>query len=102
MKNAYAQKLQDIKAIKSKSIRDGMMAMSLITLLAADNILRDYFENEDDISKIMKELDAEIGRVYDEVMASVPNGEVSEMTDLIVGHADEIRTKYKMEALNVS
>lgn len=94
MSNGYLKR----KAIESKATRNGMLTMSLILLLAADNVLKDHFD-ETEMPNILKELEEEVNQIWNEVMDSVPNGDSRDMAELVIGHVDDIRNKYGMKKL---
>lgn len=51
----------------NKGVEMGTTAMEFAVLIAADNVLKDYFEDEQ-LAKVLKELEAEAQRVWAETV----------------------------------
>ena len=65
MKNAYANKLYERKLRDFEMCQNGASYMTYITLLAIENVLPPYVE-EDVLPKIYNDIESEMTRVWNE------------------------------------
>lgn len=93
MKNKLAVLLKDAKR---KGIEQGMDLVLGIVLVSLENVLPDHLEDEE-VGKTMREIEADVNRVYKEVLESVPSGEIDEMAERICFYVDRIRAKRGMD-----
>lgn len=86
MKNSFAQQLMQAR---NKGVDYGLKGMAMISIIAADNVLKDYHEDDEERAKILREIDAEIYRVWQEfkteTLALNPD-----IGDLIVGYYERL------------
>lgn len=83
-----------LRHAKSTGIDLGLTAMCYVTLVAADNVLKDYMEDEQ-LSQVLKELEAEMDRVWCETASG---RDADEAAELLVWHSMRIREKRGMDA----
>lgn len=93
MKNNLAKLLNNAR---QKGVTQGIEFLSGIMLIAMNNIADEYLE-EKKIDAFFKETEKELNRVYQEVLTSVPSGEIDEMAEKIVYYVDTIRKKRGMD-----
>lgn len=93
MKNQLA--IQLINA-RRKGVNQGIEFIAGIMLLALNNIC-DEFMGEEKISPFLIETEKEINRLHQEVLNSVPSGEIDEMAEKIVYHVQRVRKERKMD-----
>ena len=93
MKNALANRLLDAKR---NGVKQGEYLMSQICLLALENTLTEWDIPVAD--SFYGAVEKEMQRIYAEVLASVPSGEITEMAERLTYYVDEIRKRRKMDA----
>ena len=80
---------------KRNGVNQGRQFQGAIYLLALDNILSDYL-NEEDMSKVLIGVEEESNRIAREVLDSVPSDDIEEMSMRIVYYVEQIRKKRGM------
>lgn len=93
MKNHLAVQL--INARRT-GVNHGIEFIGGIVLLALNNIA-DEFMDEGKISQFLIETEKEINRLHQEVLNSVPSGEIDEMAEKIVYHVQRVRKERGMD-----
>lgn len=91
------------KAIKDavgRGVNLGALLMTLVLVIAMDNTLPEYIDDEDTLSKIFNQTESEVSRIWDETQKSVDTGDVNTMAELLLGHVREIRRKRGMPELD--
>lgn len=91
MKNNYAKQMQ---TIHKRGVDSGLISMQMVALLACNNVLDDYIV-EDKLPQAVKDIEAEMQRIWREECRESPEDAAS----LLVGHVIEIRKKLGMEEL---
>lgn len=92
-KNSFAIQLANARA---KGVQYGLMAMEQVTLVAAENVLPDYIE-DDQMPKALQALEKEMQRIWIELREE---HSAEEATDILVGHAFQIRAKRNMDVID--
>lgn len=82
---------------KKQGVSQGIDFMAGVVMLAMANVVPDYLRDENDMAKLMRETEAEINRIYKEVLESVPHGEIDEMAERIAWYVQENRRKWRMD-----
>ena len=92
---AYAMSLRRARA---NGVDSGLYAMELVSLIAADNILKDYIE-DDKMPTVLRELEKEMQRIWAETTANAKRKgqEAMDAADLLVGHCERIRAERGMD-----
>lgn len=90
MKNNLSKLL---KEAKDKGVSYGLLAMNLVAIVADDNILSDYIE-EDKMAEAINRLEKERDRIWLELRE---DHSAEDATDILVGHAFKIRERRKMD-----
>ena len=85
-----------VREAKRKGNSDGITFALGIAFLALNNIVEDYVE-ENKRGQFFKDTEAEVNRIYQATMDSVPNGEIDEMAEKIVFHVQRFREKWGMD-----
>lgn len=80
MNNAFARQLV---TARNKGIDYGIKGMTMMAVIAVDNVLQDYHEAEER-KKIVHEVDAEIFRVWEEFKKETV-GKNADINEIIVG-----------------
>lgn len=93
MKNRLANQLREAKR---KGVEQGMMLISQICLIALENTVNAWDIPVGD--KFFRDVEEDMNRIYKEVIASVPSGEVTEMAERLSFYVDEIRERREMDA----
>ena len=96
MKNQLAVRINDARR---KGVTQGIEFMARLILLALNNVADDYIEDEQ-IGPFLIATEAELNRLYQETLKTVPTGEVDEMAEKIVYHVGEIRKRRGMDDLH--
>jgi hypothetical protein len=81
----------------SRGVNTGAMAMSLALVISMENVLPEYIEDEDTLNEIFKRMEDDVREVWGEATAHTTKDE--EIATLLIGHAEEIRKKRGLEAL---
>ena len=85
-----------LRQARRSGVRDGVDMMLGLFLICADNIAPDYMDDER-VGEFLKDLEEDLNRVYGEVLGSVPEGDVEEMAERIVGYCERIRRERGMD-----
>ena len=85
-----------VREAKRKGNSDGITFALGIAFLALNNIVEDYVE-EDKRGQFFRDTEAEVNRIYQATMDSVPSGEIDEMAEKIVFHVQRFREKWGMD-----
>ena len=85
-----------VREAKRKGNSDGITFALGIAFLALNNIVEDYVE-ENKRGQFFKDTEAEVNRIYQATMDSVPSGEIDEMAEKIVFHVQRFREKWGMD-----
>ncbi len=80
MNNAFARQLV---TARNKGVEHGIKGMAMMAVIAVDNVLQDYHE-EEERKKIVHEVDAEIFRVWEEFKKETV-GKNEDINEIIVG-----------------
>lgn len=92
MKNKLGPLLTEAKR---KGVNEGLFLAAQIALLAMENTISEK-EMEVDES-FFRDVETEMNRIYEEVLASVPSGEVTEMAEKVDYYVNEIRERRHMD-----
>ena len=84
-----------LKEARKNGVKDGIDFALGIAFLALNNICDDYVKLEDR-AQFFKDTEAEVNRIYQTTMDSVPNGEIDEMAEKIVYHVERLRKQWGM------
>ena len=85
-----------LKKARQGGVSDGVEFMAGVLLITLNNVADEYIA-EEKLGEFFRTTEAEMNRVYSEVMKSVPSGDVDEMAEKIVYHVREIRKKWGMD-----
>lgn len=80
---------------KRTGVDQGRQFQGAIYLLTLENILPDYIKDED-MGKVLTEIEEESNRITKEVLDSVPSGDIEEMSMRVVYYVEQIRKKRGM------
>ena len=85
---------------RRKGVEQGIYAMQLVTLLAADNVLQDYLD-EASLKKALAEIEAELNRIWEETVQSSGGKQAGadDAAELLVGYVERKRREREMEGL---
>lgn len=92
MKNKIAPMLKDAKR---KGVEQGLYLMAQICLVALENQVNLREVPVDD--GFFKAVEMDMKHIYEEVIDSVPSGEVEEMAERLSYYVDDIRARRKMD-----
>lgn len=92
MKNKIAPMLKDAKR---KGVEQGLYLMAQICLIALENQVNLREVSVDD--GFFKAVEMDMKHIYEEVIDSVPSGEVEEMAERLSYYVDDIRARRKMD-----
>lgn len=83
---------------RAKGIELGTTAMEYAVLIAADNVLKDYFEDEQ-LSKVLRELELEAQRVWNETVQDSGGKKdgADEVAQRLVIYSERIRKARNMD-----
>lgn len=81
----------------ARGVNTGAMAMSLAIVISMENVLPDYIEDEATLNEVFQKVEADLRDVWDEATSHTTKSE--DVATLLIGHAEEIRKKRGMEAL---
>ena len=84
-----------LKKAKTSGVEQGLYVMEQTCLIALDNVVRMWDLPVDD--SFFKDVEKEMKEVYEDIVNSVPNGDVEEMAEKISFYVDEIRERRKMD-----
>ena len=93
MKNKLAVLLNDARR---NGVSNGVQFMGGLILIALNNVADEYLE-DDKIGQFLKDAEKETNRIYQQVLESVPSGEITEMAERIAYYVEEIRKKRGMD-----
>ncbi len=82
--------------VKRKGVTNGIEFALSIAFLALNNIVDDYIDIEKR-GQFFKDVEAEVNRLYETTMKSVPSGEIEEVAEKIVFHVDRLREKWGLD-----
>ena len=87
-----------LRRTRANGIDSGLYAMELVSLIAADNVLKDYIE-DGKMPDVLHELEMEMQRVWREIVdgSEGKQREAMEAADLLLGHAERIRRERGMD-----
>ena len=85
-----------VREAKKKATTNGIDFALGIAFLALNNIIEDYVA-EDKRGQFFKDTEAEVNRIYQATIDSVPSGEIDEMAEKIVFHVQRFREKWGMD-----
>lgn len=92
MKNSMAIRL---KEAKQKGVNEGTFLMAHIALISLENTMNKWDIPVD--NQFYRDMEKDMNEVYQEVIASVPNGDVHEMAERLSFYVDEIRERREMD-----
>lgn len=81
----------------ARGVNTGAMAMSLAIVISMENVLPDYIEDDATLGEIFRKVEADLREVWDEATSHTTKSE--DVATLLIGHAEEIRKRRGMEAL---
>lgn len=83
---------------RAKGIDYGMMTMDHVFLIGADNVLKDYHD-DDELSKILREIEAECSRIWAEAVDTSGGKQLGadEIAERLVIYAERIRKERGMD-----
>ena len=87
-----------LRRARANGVDSGLYAMELVSLIAADNVLKDFID-EETMPAVLRELEKEMQRIWAETVASTEGKEHEAMdaADLLIGHCDRIRKERNMD-----
>lgn len=87
-----------LRRTRANGIDSGLYAMELVSLIAADNVLKDYID-DGKMPAVLHELEMEMQRVWREIVdgSEGKQREAMEAADLLLGHAERIRRERGMD-----
>ena len=87
-----------LRRTRANGIDSGLYSMELVSLIAADNVLKDYIE-DGKMPAVLHELEMEMQRVWREIVdgSEGKQREAMEAADLLLGHAERIRRERRMD-----
>lgn len=87
--------VMSLRRARNNGVNSGLYAMNLCFMIGASNILKDHLE-EDKLTAVLKELEPEAWRIWDEVTANIKGNrkEACDAADLLMGYAERIRREY--------
>lgn len=77
-------------------VNHGIEFMAGIVLLALNNVADEYMK-EKKVGPFLIDTEKEINRIHQDVLNSVPSGEIDEMAEKIVYHVQKIRKERGMD-----
>ena len=79
--------LRQLQTARRKGVEDGLLAMSFAAYLAADNVLKDYLD-EETMKRVLEELETEQTRIWNEVVEEAQGKQVlaDEVAERLVGY----------------
>lgn len=77
-------------------VNHGIEFMAGIVLLALNNVADEYMK-EEKVGPFLIDTEKEINRIHQEVLNSVPSGEIDEMAEKIVYHVQKTRKERGMD-----
>lgn len=93
MKNHLAAKILEAKR---KGVEQGLFLMSNICLIALENAITS--NNLQVSDTFFSEVEADMRNIFNEIVGSVPSGDVSDMGERIAYYVDSIRNRRGMDA----
>ena len=93
MKNKLAVLLNEARR---NGVSNGVQFMGGIVLIALNNIADEYIY-EGIIGEFLKDAEKETNRIYQQVLDSVPSGEITEMAERIAFYVEDIRKRRGMD-----
>lgn len=80
----------------ARGVDTGAMAMSLAVVISMENVLPEYID-EDKLNEVFKKMEDDVREVWGEATAQSKKND--DIATLLIGHAEEIRKKRGLEAL---
>lgn len=90
--------IETMRRERAKGIDYGMMAMNHVFLVGADNVLKDYHDDET-VAKILREIEADCQRIWIEVVGTTEGKQAAadEVAERLVIYAERIRRERGMD-----
>lgn len=96
MKNAYMKEVNRQKEKFNEGVKSGCELMCLVFLISLDNVAKTMFADRT-VERLLRNVETESQRVYDEVMDSVERGEHKDMSEMLIYYTNEIRKRRNMD-----